>query len=430
MDEIRNEQIREENGLPESQMKEEPEEIPASEQDDAEVENIDVVLAPHEDADAETEEEIPEPAAEADTGEPAAADSSDTAASVTQQAAGRLNNIAIGLVTDSVKIEAKTAITEGEKEEEEWQAIRRLIRSRGLVWGTVKGVTRINKGTFSIRTEIYGKTVLIPENMFFVREMKEYNRYYGNLESKITDESRVIRIRNSMRHAEAVKYIGALIPFTLIGAERRRIHSRVTDERYYEYSIIGNRKEGMDILQDYWFFHCRKKYSRRKDRIVEKGMIVDNAHVLMVEENGIAVEVLGVETWMDVFEANARHIDDARRYYHTGDTIPVMISKLHMRNSPTEKYVRLTPSARLAQQKSGSREFDRVEINDIMKGQVSRISRNGNYVVILDNGVMANIYPERVMPRCIVNVGDVVVVHIRSKSADHMSVGGVITKIL
>ena len=401
------------------------------------IEDVETVIAPHDDSELDSEEDeipedpvIPADAEEQGTEAEAASNLGRLPRPDVQIQAPAVNNLAIGLITENVKIEQKTNITKEEKEEKEWQKINRLVRSKGVVWGHVTGVTRFENNTFSVLTEIYGRSVSIPENMFFVRDMKSYNRYYVAMDEKDMTESQINRIKTSMRRDEAIKYIGALIPFVIIGAERRHVRSRTSGARYYEYTLIGSRKEGMETLQDYWFFHERKRYSRRKDHTVAEGQTVDNAHILIVEENGVLVEVCGVETWMDVFEVNARHLDDARLYYHSGDTVTVLLRKLHLRNSPSEKYIRISPSMRLAQEQEAAARFDSVQINDFMRGTVSRISRNGNYIVVLDNGVRANIFPDRVVPRSIINVGDMVVVHVKSKSADYMSVGGTITKIL
>lgn len=328
------------------------------------------------------------------------------------------NNIAIGDITEDLSKDVDTR-TRDQIEEDEWHEIQKYARNHGLLWGIVRAVTPENAvNSFSVITTVYGKQVKIAENSFIISDSLDYDRYF---------QGQTDFVKKEMRKRRLESYIGALIPFTIIYARREKIKDESSIRGfYYRYFIGGSRTEGTEIVQDYWFFHNKRRFSRTPKKDVREGMIVENANVLTSHEHGITAEICGVETYIERFELiTTRYFENAAEAYKPGDKISVMITKIRFNDEPGKPKVVLGASVRRMMEDNGKAAFDEIMIGGLYRGTVSRFSKGKrNYVILLDVGVTAVVSPDEVEGRIPLDIGSTVTVRVRIKYEEMMMVTG------
>ena len=333
------------------------------------------------------------------------------------------NSSVIGDVTERLNIDERTEV---QREEDNWGEIQRYIRSKGLLWGVVKGVEpEKSRNSFSVVTSVFGENVKIPEQNFIVREEMDYNKYYEDQDPEV---------QYLMREQRLQAYIGAKIPFVLIYGNRVKVQDESVSRGYfYRYMLGGSRVAGMEILQDWWFLHEKKRWQNSRNRIpqLEPGTVIENANVLAAHESGITVEIGGVETYIDRFELiTNEYVSNAADLYSAGDTINLLLEKIHINepNSGKPRVVLRASVRRLAEER-GRKVFDDIAIGGLYAGTVSRVSKvKKNYVILLDVGV-----------RCVVSfdyaglipldAGDRVMVRVRRKLPIYTIVEGRVIKL-
>ena len=327
------------------------------------------------------------------------------------------NNDVIGDYTENMSGDIDTRSRE-QIEDDEWADIRKHVRSHGIYWGIVRGVQEEpNYNSFSIITTVYGHIVKIAESTFLTLDMLKKDRYF---------EAQTPAVQKDMRRRRLESYIGAQIPFTVIFANRKRVEDEGSIRGYYyKYLIGGSRVAAMDILQDYWFFHEKRRFSKTKIEPVREGMVFDNVKVLTAHEHGITVELCGVETYIERFELiTTKYMENAGDEYHPGDLISVLLTKIRINTDPNLPRVVLRASVRRLLEDDGRAIFEDIAVGGLYRGTVSRISSNGNYVILLDLGVTCVVKPSEVEGRVPLDIGNTVTVRVRVKYPDNNIVTG------
>lgn len=327
------------------------------------------------------------------------------------------NNNVIGDYTEDISRDIDTRSRE-QIENDEWTDIRKHVRSHGIYWGIVRGVQDQPKyNSFSVITTVYGHIVKIAEESFLTLDMLDKDRYFKDQKPSV---------QKDMRRRRLEAYIGAQIPFTIIVANRQRVEDDGSIRGYYyKYLIGGSRVAAMEILQDYWFFHEKRRFAKTKVEPVREGMVFDNVKVLTAHEHGITVELCGVETYIERFELiTTKYMESAGDEYHPGDLISVILTKIRINTEPGLPRVVLRASVRRLLEDNGRSVFEDIAIGGLYRGTVSRISSSGNYVILLDLGVTCVVSPSEVEGRVPLDIGNTVLVRIRVKYPDTNVVAG------
>ena len=327
------------------------------------------------------------------------------------------DNNAIGSVTENLSFDIETRTRE-EVEEDEWMDMVRHARTQGIYWGVVKAVQEVpNFKEFSVITTVYGHVVQIPESNFLTLNRLDKNKYYS---AQNEDVKKVMRRKN----LEA--YIGAEIPFILIFTNRKRIKDENSIRGYYyRYTLGGSRVAAMEIIQDYWFFQKKVKYSQPVEPVTP-GTVFDNVRVLTATEPGITVEICGVETFIERFELiTTKYLETAAKMYSPGDRISVLVTKVHINTDDSSNPpVVLKASVRRMFEEDGKENYENVAVGSLQRGTVNRMSAKGQYVILLDLGVICIVTRDEVEGKVPLERGQKVHVRIRKKYQETQTVTG------
>lgn len=327
------------------------------------------------------------------------------------------DNHRIGSLSENLSLDIDTRTRE-EIEEEEWADITRHARTQGIYWGVVKAVQEVeNFKDFAVITTVYGHIVQIPEHAFITLNRLEKDRYYN---------SQTKDVKKLMRQRYLESYIGAEIPFILNFANRKRVDDENSIRGYYyRYTLGGSRKAAMEIIRDYWFFHEKLKYSKPEEEVTP-GTVFDNVRVLTANERGITVEICGVETYIERFELiTTKYLETAAKMYSPGDRISVMVTRVHInKDDPSLPPVVIKASIRRMFEEEGKEHYDLIKEGSLQRGTVNRMSANGNYVILLDLGVVCIVSKDEVEGRVPLDRGQKVHVRIRKKYDENQTVTG------
>lgn len=327
------------------------------------------------------------------------------------------DNHRIGTLSENLSLDIDLR-TKEEIEEEEWADISRHARTQGIYWGVVKAVQEVkNYKDLEVITTVYGHVVRIPEHAFLTLNRLEKDRYYS---------SQTPDVKKLMRKRYLESYIGAEIPFILNLAHREREYDENSIRGYYyKYTLGGSRKAAMEIIQDYWFFHEKVKYSRPVEEVTA-GTVFDNVRVLTASERGITVEICGVETYIERFELiTTKYLETASKMYSPGDRISVMVTRVHVnKDDQSLPPVVIKASVRRMFEEEGKEHYDVIAEGSLQRGTVNRMSASGKYVILLDLGVVCIVSKDEVEGRVPLDRGQRVHVRIRKKYDENQTVTG------
>lgn len=291
-----------------------------------------------------------------------------------------------------------------EEKEYEFHKMERYALTKELLMGTVTGVH--TSGDKVVMEVSYNEVLIvqIPDSLYF-----EPNFIFGNTYERGTETEKRKRREISARHQ-----LGAHVYFTVLSAIREE--NKTEGEDSFPYFILGNRREGMEIVRDKFFWHERRVTETKDPIEVEKGMLLD-AHVLDVKEYNVLAEVCGVETRIGISDlGSGKVLENAQDEIHPGDTLKVLVKNIYKNEDHTVHLSVTTntgknPNAVLEIKKGGT-----------YLGVVERYNREKEiYLLRLYNGVRAVISQKRVLGNVRLFRGDKVMMTVLSVYTEGVS---------
>lgn len=315
----------------------------------------------------------------------------------------------IGVFTEDWTDEGKAEETAEQRFRSHWKQASRMMQTKGLAWAVIKGIESTDTGRLRVITSLYDERCVIPESQFWMPNMR-FRRNYDEFSTEAQTGIRLERAR---------QMLGAIIPVVIAGMQKTHVADD-PDNGVFEHdeiTLAGSRVMGMEILQDYWFWHEKGA----KDAVygeVKRGDIYKHAHVLSVAENSIFVEAYGTEATIQMRDLTMScFIENCHDYYHAGDTLPaVKVVKVRARKTPEETEIYLDLSVRQAETLSTAQDYLNIQNRGIYLGRVTHISGTGKYHILLQTGVPCVVNRENVAKLIPLNPGDMVNVVITGKN--------------
>ncbi len=315
----------------------------------------------------------------------------------------------IGTKDEELELEDRNEKSALEAEEEHWREIIRFARTQEILYSRLIGVEPDeDKKTVNLITSICGIRVVIPESEYFMPGFD-----FGASYSAMTESDRLRR-----RIVMARYQMGARICFVIAGGMNGVQRTRLREEDVlpgqspYEYAVIGSRVQAMNLLQDIWFFHRKRKNGAgSRPREVQAGDAAE-ANVLSVREDGVRVECLGVESFISAFELSGiRYVTNCQNEVKPGDRIKVRIKSLHVSRDPDSVY--MSVSGRLYDSGLAGHVLKTMRVSGWYIGVVRSFNGNtGFYTISLNNGASAAVRRDWVQGNMPLHPGDTVSVQV------------------
>lgn len=307
------------------------------------------------------------------------------------------NSLAIGVFSNEVKHNKQLSSVVSSVNQKMIEQFLAYKENKTVLWAKVSDV-EYNVDPEGNRTMVgivcnwnNGIKVVIPDALYFMD-----NTLFGKGYEEKSKEEQI-----NTRHRIATFQIGAIVCFTVYSAN---------ESEYGGLSIIGNRVEAMQELQDFYFTH--EKYKKTDENTLVIGAIAQ-ANVLSVKSHDVLVECCGVETHIDSFSIANFPVENCREVVSVGDRMSVRIRKVHYEPKPY-----LTVTGRIANVKVLVANTN-VGTTTLAK-LIERNEKAGNYTFRMDNGVNVVVskgFIRIVNPERLVR-GDKVVLQITKKSKD------------
>lgn len=238
--------------------------------------------------------------------------------------------------------------TEGQQRHEDYIALVSSRRGHNYLTGTIFSVT--TQGGHICAVVRYGCfTVLIPsEKLLSSREERAIE--------EAPDENR----RFLMRRRFATQRIGSQIDFVV----------EAVDE--VEMIAVGNRHEAMEIKKQAWYL----SHDQNNEPLLNRGTRAE-ARVVVVTRNMMFVEVFGMEFMLREHDIAYVQIPDVAAEYPVGSTVPAIFTKLEREHTESGITIHAQVSVRDAVSDPRKREFNAVQVKDILVATVTGIIEDG-----------------------------------------------------
>ena len=249
--------------------------------------------------------------------------------------------------------------TEGQKRREEYISLVSSKRSHNYLTGTIYSIT--THGGHICAVVRYGSfTVLIPsENLLGTKE--------ENAIAKESDETK----KFMMRRRYATQRIGSQIDFVV----------EAVDE--VEMVAIANRHEAMEIKKQAWYL----SHDQGNEPLLNKGTRVE-ARVVVAARNYMFVEVFGIEFMLREHDIAYVQIPNVAAEYPVGSTVPVIFTKLEREHTESGMVIHAQVSIKEAMSDPRKREFDSVQVKDVLSATVTGVIENG--IIVRIGGMRGN----------------------------------------
>lgn len=282
-----------------------------------------------------------------------------------------VHKISAGDYSEEIQSEKLNKKSQKEIDSENFKKLSNYKRTNEILWGTVISISKSEKEQVPYIKAIWnGYEVMIPFEWYF-----EKNYDFGTTFAKETKEGKYRRMKYV-----AEFQLDAIICFVVKGLSWKpeKDGNRIT--------IVGSRSEAMELQRRIYFFE-------RRQRPIEVGNIIEDAHVIAVKEDNVLVECRGVETRINAYQLNYEWVTNCQDYCKPGDIIPVKVKRLDIKDGN----VNLVLTGRL---EKTSQNIKYMKEGDVMSGVVDTFNRNkhdGTYSIILKNKVRASVRQKDVM---------------------------------
>ena len=265
---------------------------------------------------------------------------------------------------------------------------------------------------------LFGQVAAVEELNFSVNgeSVLIYTVMVKGYECLILEEDFVMKVNNSFKRdgdtdinrysknklTKARQLVKAIVPVIIKDIQEIEMGTdAVSGSKIYRYLIGGSRVEGMNSLQDKYFFH---KHHRRNAETVNQGDIT-KARVIGVSDNHLWVEAFGVETYIPSIETDIKFVDNCKKYFHVGQEIKVKVKTINVNDGK----VYLSLSKRLYDlELSPFRDsLQRMKEGGAYLGVVEKMKKD-IYVVRLYNNVIAVVPFEHVKADIALRIGQTV----------------------
>lgn len=179
-------------------------------------------------------------------------------------------------------------------------------------------------------------------------------------EEKAALEERDENKRFLMRRRFATQRIGSQIDFVV----------EAVDE--VEMVAIGNRHEAMEIKKQAWYL----SHDQGNEPLLNKGTRAE-ARVVVATRNLMFAEVFGIEYMLHERDIAYVQIPDVAAEYPVGSTVPTIFTKLERERTESGIMIRAQVSVREAMSDPRKREFDSVQVKDVLVATVTGIIEDG-----------------------------------------------------
>lgn len=239
--------------------------------------------------------------------------------------------------------------SEGQKRHEEYITLVGSKRSHSCLTGTVHSIST-HAGRICAVVRYGNFTVLIPSEKFL--SDREEKAIAGQ-----TDEGEKLR----MRRRYATQRIGSQVDFVVTAIDE------------IEMLATGDRHEAMEIKKQAWYLSHRQNSTRP---VLEKGTRAE-ARVVMATRNMLFVEVFGIEFVLREHDIAYVQIPNVSAEYPVGSTVPVIFTKLERERTDSGMSIRAQVSVKEAVSDPRKKEFDLVNLKDVVSATVTGVNENG-----------------------------------------------------
>jgi hypothetical protein len=277
-----------------------------------------------------------------------------------------------------------------DKDEQKYRELSDIQKKKKVLLGEVSGVDCIESANEVMITVTYnGIRVLIPDSEYF-EARHTFSKKYETMTPREKMKSRELHARFNL---------GSVCPFIIRKVEKLKIE----EGRYagqYEVVAVASR---IDALKD-----LRKSYFFSDPASTPKPGDYAPANILYVGENGILVECLGVETFIDAYNSREGYTENCMDWFRVGEQIPVRIKKVYLNGDD----VYMSVSGRLNMM---PKSFNSIHLNSTYIGYVDSVNKEkGLYTIIIDGyNVKVAVLFSAVQGHVELNNGDRVAVKIK-----------------
>ena len=196
-------------------------------------------------------------------------------------------------------------------------------------------------------------------------------------------------------------------------------------------TVLASRVQAMNELMEYWWLRSVANVTDENGNPLPyiRAGIAAKPRIVTVVDSGIYIELLGVESYIGNPELGHIYIDSAKDFYHVGDTIDVIITKVQK----TENSVMFWASNRLASLTQFREDFDQVMKGDTYMGEVIHVNFDST---VNETSFFVKI-GDRLQVRCTMgdNIarlprkGSIVEMKITGKYEDTLMIKGIVTHV-
>lgn len=305
----------------------------------------------------------------------------------------------LGIISDEMADAMELEKSEDEILNETYGKLNKYKHSGEVLWGNISGITYSETLKQNIINVIYNKiNIQIPEKEFF-----DHSFYTSRIYTSLDLAKKQDYVSNML-----IYYMPAKVCFILKDIESKYVKNINTDKEERLIFGVGSRLEAMDYLKDYYFFH---RDADRNYRTTAKEGNIATANVLVVSEQSILVECLGVETWINAYSLSNDFITNCADLYKPGDSIKVRIQQIKKRDDT----VQLILSGKIH---STPAIIKTVTVGSTYMGTVATYNnKKGLYTVRLINGCFLVAYTNSVQGHIMLYPGDKVAATVKSFSS-------------
>ncbi len=196
-------------------------------------------------------------------------------------------------------------------------------------------------------------------------------------------------------------------------------------------TVLASRVQAMNELKEYYWINATvdaKDSDGKPLPFIRAGIQVE-PRIVTVVDSGIYIELLGVESYIPNQELGHIYIDSAKDFYHVGEKIPVILTKVERSGNQ----IMFWSSNRLATLAKFREDFDQIMKGDTYMGEVIHVNFNSK---TNETSFFVKI-GDRLQVRCTMgdNItkfpkkGSTVEIKITGKYTDTLMIKGIVTHV-